>query len=292
MTRSSPLSLAYARVAATDLAAAHSFAVTILGLETVEIGDEEIAFRSDARARSLVFDGSGAGPVLGLAMDDETDLDRVAERLTQNGFPCAFGDEALVRRREAHRILVAHDSSGNRIELVTHPLVSGRRFFPTRDCGVVDFQGVGLRSVDIERDVFFWTVLLGAHVSDRVGDITYLSIDDMHHRIALYPSRRGGLLNVAFEVESLDEVMRNAHFVASHQVRIVQGPGRETASDQIFLHFAGPSETLFSFVAGMRRFDPSKQRPRQFARKAEALCAWGSECATVPELAAIPNKPA
>jgi len=292
VTGFSPLSLAYARVAASDLAAAHSFAANILGLETVEIGEEEVAFRSDARARSLVFDGSGAGPVLGMAIGDEADLDGIAKRLKENGFQCGFGDAALARRREAHRILIAHDASGNRIELATRPLVNVRRFFPARDCGVVDFQGVGLLSVDIERDVFFWTVLLGAHVSDRVGDITYLSIDEMHHRIALYPSCRGGLLNVAFEVESLDEVMRNAHFVASHQVRIVQGPGREAASDQIFLHIAGPCETLFSFVAGMRTFDPSKQRPRQFARKAEALCAWGSECATVPELAGTLNKPA
>jgi 2,3-dihydroxy-p-cumate/2,3-dihydroxybenzoate 3,4-dioxygenase len=186
--------------------------------------------------------------------------------------------------------LIASDASGNRIELVTRPLVSARRFFPSRDSGVVNFQGAGLRSIDVERDLLFWSLLPGTRVSDRVGDIVYISIDEKHHRIALYPSRRTGLLNVAFEVASLDYVMQNYHFVSSRQVRVVQGPGREHASGQVFLHFVSPCETLFSFVAEMRSIDPTRDRPRQFSRNSESLCAWGSECVDEPDLAPIPEQ--
>jgi 2,3-dihydroxy-p-cumate/2,3-dihydroxybenzoate 3,4-dioxygenase len=289
MTRPRSLSLAYARLATENLASARAFALDILGLEQVEAGRGALAFRSDERFYSLAFQAFENVSSLGLCIDEE-DIDAAAERLSANGFHCHFADAAFANSRLVHRALIAFDASGNRIELVTRPLVGSRRFFATRDSGVVNFQGVGLRSIDVERDLLFWSLLPGTSVSDRVGDIAYLSIDEKHHRIALYPSRRTGLLNVAFEVASLDYVMQNYHFVASRQVRIAQGPGRETASGQAFLHVFAPCDSLFSFVAAMNTLDPAHDRPRQFARSAESLCAWGSECVGEPDLAPIPEQ--
>jgi 2,3-dihydroxy-p-cumate/2,3-dihydroxybenzoate 3,4-dioxygenase len=289
MNRAPWLSLAYACLATKDLPSARAFALDIIGLEEVEAGDGVLAFRSDERSYSLVFQQREPSSSLGLCVDDE-EIDLTAKRLNANGFDCYFADQAFAKSRSVHRALIAFDASGNRIELVTRSQVNARRFFPSRDSGVASFQGVGLRSLDVERDLLFWSSLRGTRVSDRVGDITYLSIDEKHHRIALYPSRRTGLLNVAFEVASLDDVMQNHHFVSSRQVRIVQGPGREHASGQVFLHFVSPCDPLFSFVAEMRAVDPARDRPRQFARNAESLCAWGSECVDEPDLAPIPEQ--
>lgn len=289
MTRPPSLSLAYARLSADDLVSARAFALDIVGLEEVDLGEGLLAFRSDDRFYSLAFQPLEKTSSLGLHIDDE-EIDATAQRLNANGFRCNFADGAFAESRAVHRALIAFDASGNRIELVTRPRVSARRFFPSRDSGVVNFQGVGLRSVDVERDLLFWSILPGTHVSDRVGDIAYVSIDEKHHRVALYPSRRTGLLNVAFEVASLDYIMQSYHFLSSRQVRIAQGPGREHASGQVFLHFVSPCDTLFSFVAEMRTIDPTRDRPRQFARSAESLCAWGSECDCEPDLAPIPEQ--
>jgi 2,3-dihydroxy-p-cumate/2,3-dihydroxybenzoate 3,4-dioxygenase len=276
------LALAYVRVATSDLGAARRFGQEILGLETVAMRGAVEAFRSDSRFCSLVFDESDEGQAVGVCVDDDA-LDPLAVRLSENGFRCQLADRAFLDDRSVHRAVVTADGSGNRIELVTRPLVASRRYIPSRECGVASLQGVGLRSIDVERDVFFWS-LMGARVSDRVGGISYIAIDEEHHRIAQYPSDRPGLLNVAFEVDSIDSVMRNYYFACSRQVKVAQGPGRETASSQAFLHIVGPEEILFSFVTGMRRFDPLKDRPRQFARTRESLCSWGSECVCVPEL--------
>ena len=109
-------------------------------------------------------------------------------------------------------------------------------------------------TTDHARDLAFWRAL-GAEVSDWVGDIAYLRIDGLHHRIALYPSNRNGLLYAAFEVEALDQIMQNSYFMQESQIRIVQGPGREPASRQMFLHVEGPDGLIFSYVNGMAELD-------------------------------------
>src|SRR5205085_3805024 len=158
------------------------------------------------------------------------------------------------RRRYVQSALLAEDGSGNRIDLVVRPTQSGRRYFPARDAGIVEFHGVGLRTTDHARDLAFWRAL-GAEVSDWVGDIAYLRIDSLHHRIALYPSRRNGLLYAAFEVEALDQIMQNRYFMQDNQVKIVQGPGRQSASRQVFLHVEGPDGLILSYVNGMAEID-------------------------------------
>jgi hypothetical protein len=92
--------------------------------------------------------------------------------------------------------------SGNRIELVVRPLNSGWRYFPSRDAGITGLADVMLRSVDVEKDVSIWSGVLGAQVSDWAGDAAYLRFDDSHHRIALFPARRPGILCVEYAVLS------------------------------------------------------------------------------------------
>ncbi|WP_342740601.1 VOC family protein [Bradyrhizobium sp. B117] len=149
----------------------------------------------------------------------------------------------------------------------------------------MQFQGIGLRSTDHARDLAFWR-LLGGEVSDWVGDIAYLRIDALHHRIALYPSQRRGLLYAAFEVEALDQIMQNSYFMQENQVRIVQGPGRQPASQQIFLHVEGPDGLILSYVTGTAEIGARARPPRQFPPTAASLCNWGSESKGVPELSA------
>jgi len=91
------------------------------------------------------------------------------------------------------------------------------------------------------------------------------------------------LLYTAFGAPTLDDIMAKSKFLRKRQVRIVQGPGRQTASSQAFLHIEGPEHQLYSYVYGISQ---APDRPRQFARDAAALCNWGSVGHGVPELAA------
>jgi 2,3-dihydroxy-p-cumate/2,3-dihydroxybenzoate 3,4-dioxygenase len=128
--------------------------------------------------------------------------------------------------------------------------------------------------------------LFSGRVSDWVGDAAFIRFDDAHHRLALHPSDRPGVLAIEYGVESINQVMQSMYFLQSAQVKVVHGPGRRPTSNQIFLTFVGPDDVLFSYVAeGSRIANDAGHRPRQFPRDQLLFCAWGSE-SEIPEFAA------
>ncbi len=229
--------------------------------------------------------GASGGSSIGIEVWDEPVLDEIEKRLNRSGFASSRASASDCQRRYVQAALLAKDGSGNSVDLVARPTQSGRRYFPSRDAGITQLHGVGMQSTDLERDLQFWKEL-GSEVSDWVGDIAYLRIDRLHHRIALYPAKRGGLLYAAFEVEALDNIMQNSYFMRERQIKIVQGPGRQPCSKQIFLHVEGPDGIIFSYVNGMSEMGPVRRPARQFPLVLESLCEWGSEAKDVPELSA------
>jgi 2,3-dihydroxy-p-cumate/2,3-dihydroxybenzoate 3,4-dioxygenase len=153
------------------------------------------------------------------------------------------------------------------------------------DAGVTGLRAAALRSRDIAGDVRFWTEGLGAEIADWVGDITYIRLEGEHHQIALYPSDRAGILYHSYGVADFDSVMRGYYALAEHQAEIIQGPGCETASGDIFLRARAAGGAIFSLVAPDTTA-VSRHSPRQFERTATSLCSWGSRCEALPELSA------
>jgi 2,3-dihydroxy-p-cumate/2,3-dihydroxybenzoate 3,4-dioxygenase len=274
--------LCYVRLSVAQPQAAATFATEVLGLQHVPNKLEPFLFRSDERYHTLCLAAGSQRSSIGIEISGEPKLDGAAEALTAGGFSVREATTDECAQRFVRRALIVEDATGNEIDLVLRPAQSGRRYFPSRDAGVTGLQSVGLRSRAIKDDLKLWTVL-GAKVTDRVGEVTYLGIDQKHHRVVLYPSDKAGLVYVSYSVESMDAVMQNNYFVQERQVKIVHGPGREPTSGQIFLRFAGPEGYVFSYGYGLKDIEPH-HRPRQFTPEASSLCEWGSECADIAEL--------
>jgi 2,3-dihydroxy-p-cumate/2,3-dihydroxybenzoate 3,4-dioxygenase len=172
------------------------------------------------------------------------------------------------------------DLTGNTIEIVVRPFASGWRYFPSRDAGITGFSHIGLRSSDPRRDEMFWTEVLGAPVSDRIGDAPLLRIDAVHHKIALFPSTHAGVQHVNHQVESIDDLMRSWYWLQEQRVPIVFGPGRHPTSGARFLYFAGPDDMVYEYSTGVRLISPEEEatyRPRQFPFEPRGFCMWGSK---------------
>ena len=190
------------------------------------------------------------------------------------------GSADALEQRHVHGLISFTDLSGNRIELVERPQHSGRRYFPSRDAGITGFSHVGLCSTDAPRDEAFWCGVLGARVSDRIGDAALLRIDPVHHKVALFPTTRSGIQHVNHQVASIDDVMRAWYLLREKGVKIVFGPGRHPTSGAVFLYFEGPDGMVFEYSTGVRSIAPEQEasyRPRQFPAVPSSFCMWGSK---------------
>jgi 2,3-dihydroxy-p-cumate/2,3-dihydroxybenzoate 3,4-dioxygenase len=271
--------LRYVRLGTRNLPKAVDFAQRILGLQLIEHSDRTAYFRSDFRDHTLVFFlGEPTEQAVGFEIHGQEQFESAIAALSLRGVNLTPGQEAECSERKVRALASFRDPAGNTIELVLRPLNSGWRYFPSRDAGVTGLSGVAMCATDAAACEKFWTTMFNGRISDWVGGAAFLRFDDAHHRLAYYPSTDNRVLAVEFGVESVDLLMQNSYFVQSAQIRIVHGPGRRPTSNQMFLTFAGPEGTLFSFVAeGDRVTDEAKHRPRQFPRARLSFCAWGSE---------------
>ena len=189
--------LRYVRLGTRDLPVAIDFAQRILGLQLIEKTSEQAAFRSDFRDHTLVSEvGDPSHQCVGLEVRTQAMLDRAVATLATNGIQVTVAEASELARRKARAMASFRDRSGNTFELVVRPETSGWRYFPSRDAGITGLAAVALRTTSNGADEMLWTTLFNGRVSDWVGDAAFIRFDDAHHRLALHPSDRTGVLAI------------------------------------------------------------------------------------------------
>lgn len=271
----------YVRLGTRNVEESTRYAQEVLGLELVRTEQGARYFRSDSRDHTLVyFEGDSNDHTTGFELADAAGIDAAAAVLDNAGYRVKAGSRAECEQRRVEGLVNFIDPSGNSIDLVVRPHHSGRRYFPSRDAGITGFSHIGLRSSDPARDEQFWTRIMSARVSDRLGNSPLLRIDPVHHKIALFPSSFAGVQHINHQVEGIDDIMRAYYMLKEKGVRIVFGPGRHPTSGAMFLYFAGPDGMTYEYSSGVRVFteeEMSTVRPRQFPfNEPTSLCMWGS----------------
>ncbi len=279
------LDIRYVRLGTRSLDTADRFAREVVGLQAVRHEGGARYYRSDDRDHTLVyFEGDPADHTVGFELRDAAALDAAAAQLSNTGIAVRAGSADECEQRHVGAFIHFRDPTGNPIELVVRPHHSGRRYFASRDAGITGFSHVGLCTTHATRDEAFWTQTLGARVSDRIGQAPLLRIDEVHHRVALFPTTHAGVQHVNHQVASIDDVMRAWYWLKERGVRIVFGPGRHPTSSAVFLYFEGPDGMVYEYSTGVRSIPPEQEgsyQPRQFPRANESFCMWGS----VPDIA-------
>jgi catechol 2,3-dioxygenase len=122
---------------------------------------------------------------------------------------------------------------------------------------------VVLNVSDLQRSVAFYTGLLGFRISDvytediMPGGMVFMRCNTDHHGVALVGGRAPGpasqdLNHLAFEVGSLDEVVRARDHLRANQVAI-DFEGRRRAGVQIAVEFRDPDGHRLEIYWGLDR---------------------------------------
>lgn len=268
----------YVRLGTRDVDAATRYCTDILGLQKIRTQGNAVYFRSDNRDHTLVyFDGDDRDHATAFELHSLEALETARKVLQQTGTDSHWGTDEECEQRFVRAFVWFLDPSGNRIELIWRPQHSGWRYFPSRDAGITGFSHIGLRSSDLARDERFWTQIMGARVSDWIGDAPLLRIDEIHHKIALFPSEYPGVQHINHQVQSIDDIMRSWYFLQEQGVNITFGPGKHPTSTAMFLYFEGPDGMIFEYSSGVSSIeDEVNHLPRQFPFEPAGFCMWGA----------------
>jgi len=120
---------------------------------------------------------------------------------------------------------------------------------------------VVLKVRDVAKSVEFYTKILGFRVSDvypetmMPGKMVFLRCNNDHHGVALVGGAKDAMDNseldhLAFEVSSIDEVLRARNHLRDHQVKI-DFEGRRRAGCQVAVEFRDPDNHRLEIFWGL-----------------------------------------
>lgn len=272
------IDIRYVRMGTSDLDKAVDFCTRMIGLELVRREADRAYLRGDDRDHNIVyFKGDPRDHTLAFEIEHDEDFRAASEQLRAAGIAVTPGTPEQAAERRVTEFFGFRDPTGNKIELVLRPFHSGVKFFPSRNAGIVEFSHVGLKSTDAKRDEKFWTTLFNFNVNDWIGPAPLMSFDQVHHRIALFPTDHAGVQHINFQADGIDAIMRNWYFLQNHQVKIMFGPGRHPSSSAMFLYYEGPEGVVYEYSHGVRNVKKGEWRPRQFPFNTDSFCMWGAK---------------
>lgn len=132
-----------------------------------------------------------------------------------------------------------------------------------------------LHSPDHKAAAQFFIDVLGFRLSDWLGDfMVFLRCNTAHHRIAILPGPPC-LNHVAYDVPSVDDMMRGIHRLKLKQVDIVWGPGRHTAGNNIFSYFVTPAGFAVEYTSDLEEVDDANWVAQVHTPAPLVMDQWG-----------------
>lgn len=259
-----------------DLDATASFYETVWGLVPVTRSAEARYFRaSGADHYVLALHRSAASSLVRVrfAADSRQSVDALAAKVANAGGKLSHAPQAMQTPGGGYGFAF-HDPEGREFQVLcdaqTQPAAPANDR-PSRLSHVV------LNSLDMDRAADFMTRALGFRLRDRTAKAIFMGCNADHHCLA-FTSRRNSLLShVAYELPSLDAVMRGCGRLKRAGLAIEWGIGRHGTGDNVFAYYIDPNGFAIEYTTEMQQIDDRTYvagTPETNARAAHAD-VWG-----------------
>jgi len=132
-----------------------------------------------------------------------------------------------------------------------------------------------LHSPDHKAMVQFFVDVLGFKVSDWLGDfMCFLRCNSAHHRLAFLPGPPC-LNHVAYDMLTVDDMMRGISRLRKKGTDILWGPGRHTAGDNTFSYFTTPNGFAVEYTSGLEEVDFDTHVDQVHVPGPQIMDQWG-----------------
>jgi catechol 2,3-dioxygenase-like lactoylglutathione lyase family enzyme len=252
------------------------FYTEVWGLHVVAHEDTAAWLRGTGPHHQVL--GLRAGQKAGLAqisfaLASRDDVDGAAEALGAMGLPL-LDEPGPSKEPGGGYALRFCDPEGRVLELVTETEAVDP--LPTDQPAPVGVTHIVVNTVDIDGAVAFYQAVLGFRLSDwSEHQMAFLRCNRDHHCIAFNQASWTSVNHVAYEMPSVDLLMRALGRARRRGVAPEWGPGRHGPGGNVFAYFADPSQLVCELTAEVLQIDDG-WLPRVWPRTPELSDLWGT----------------
>ena len=246
-------SLRHVAVAVPDFEQTVDFYGGVWGLKRVD-GEKDVAFlAAEGSPEQFVYRIRKADEkrldLLAFGADSAEDVDELAGKLAKDGvrFVSEPGTMQTPGGGYGFRFF---DPDGRVVEISAGVEQRQAREVAPREGIPVALNHVVLNSPNRKPVEAFYAEKLGFKLSDWIPFMGFYRCNANHHSLAIADGEVATLNHVAFEVGSIDDMMRGAGRVMKDgRGRIMMGPGRHSAGDNTFYYFFDPQGNVSEYTA-------------------------------------------
>lgn len=247
----------------------------VIGARIVDRDDEKILLSSNGRHAEFVVRTGAANAfrTCGLEAISADAVDEVARRAADAGLEVVTREPSLP---VIDTSVTFRTSEGIEFEVHT-PMPNDR---------AARYHGPGMRpkgidhvnftAVDPERWAEEMAASCGFLLTERTSgyEIAWMrAADGRHHTVATVKSHAPGLHHISWEFHSFQDMKNLADSLIPEARRLVWGPGRHGAGDNLFLYYRDASGFLIECIAEMEAI-PDENAPVRVSDPGENLSNW------------------
>lgn len=249
------------------------FAGRLLGMQVLDKGGKQLAFRMDDQVQRLVVSDEPGETIafIGWEVESESDLDHFASRLENQGHKVVRATRDLADRRLVKDLIWFHDPAGYRVELVFAPHRTTDPFTPGRPIdgfktGPFGMGHAVLHVPDAAAIVPFYRDTLGFAVSDyglTPVPLYFFHVNGRHHSFAVVGSGKGGFHHFMVEYDNLDDVGQGYDLAQTGMADIAYTLGRHTNDYMTSFYAHTPSNFFVESGWGGRVINTETWEPHE-----------------------------
>lgn len=149
----------------------------------------------------------------------------------------------------------------------------------------IKLNHVVMNTADLDMITDFYTNVVGFKVTDwSEHQMVFLRCNKKHHSLAFNQDIHASCNHIAYEVNSVDELMRGIANVRAAGFQEIWGPGRHGPGDNIFCYFQDPSGFVMEYTCYLETIeDEAEWKARVWKRVPHLMDQWGIAGPPKPE---------
>ncbi|NWG52975.1 MAG: VOC family protein [Hydrogenophilaceae bacterium] len=260
-----------------DLAAEAAFYRDVWGLKEVADKDGMLHFAAHGDDEPYVVRLRKAPEkridVIALAAANRADVDALHTRVADSGCKIVFRPQPLSTLGGGYGFRF-FSKDGLTFEISADVARGPSRRLERWEGVPQKISHVVLHSPKHKEAAAFFVDVLGFKVSDWLGDfMAFLRCNSAHHRLAVLPGPPC-LNHVAYDVPSVDDMMRGIHRLKEKGFGIVWGPGRHTAGNNTFSYFLTPNGFAVEYTSELEEVDDATWKAQVHTPSALVMDQW------------------